>query len=91
MDTLATSAWMLLTYVAHENEVILFCLPPHTTHALQPLDASVFKSLKSHFGETVHALSLAKKDFVFSKCGFACAIKTQFLWPTLRQALLKLM
>ena len=24
-----------------KNEVILFCLPPHTTHALQPLDVAV--------------------------------------------------
>ena len=28
------------------NNVILFCLPPHTTHAPQPLDVSVFKALK---------------------------------------------
>jgi len=26
--------------------VIIFCLPPHTTYESQPLDASVFKSLK---------------------------------------------
>ena len=33
---------------AIENNVILYCLPPHTTH-LQPLDISVFKPLKKHF------------------------------------------
>ena len=32
--------------VCRENNIILFCLPPHTTHALQPLDVAVFKSLK---------------------------------------------
>ena len=31
------------------NNIILFCLPPHTTHALQPLDVAVFKSLKDRF------------------------------------------
>ena len=53
--------------LARENEVILFCLRPQTTHALQPLDVSVFKSLKSHFSKAVHALSIAKKDFVVSE------------------------
>ena len=34
--------------IAHAREfgVIIFCLPPHTTHESQPLDASVFRSLK---------------------------------------------
>ena len=36
---------------AEEHEIILFCLPPHTTHYLQPLDRSFFKSLKSYFYE----------------------------------------
>jgi hypothetical protein len=29
-----------------ENEIILICLPPHTSHALQPLDVGVFKPFK---------------------------------------------
>ena len=29
--------------------VIVFCLPPHTTHITQPLNASVFHSLKVHW------------------------------------------
>ena len=52
--------------------------PPHTTHAVQPLEVSVFKSLKSHFSKAVHALSLAKKDFVVLKHEFACVVKTPF-------------
>jgi hypothetical protein len=64
--------------LARENGVVLFCLPPHTTHALQPLDVSVFKSLKSHFSKAVHALSFAKKDFIVSKREFARAVKTPF-------------
>ena len=40
-----------LTYgtvkLAIENEIIIICLPPHTSHALQPLDVGVFKGLKA--------------------------------------------
>ena len=64
--------------LARENSIILFCLPPHTTHALQPLDVSVFKSLKSHFSKAVHALSFTKKDFIVSKREFARVVKTPF-------------
>ena len=38
--------------LARENNVVLFCLPPHLTHLLQPLDVAVFKSLKVHFANT---------------------------------------
>jgi DDE superfamily endonuclease/Tc5 transposase DNA-binding domain len=31
-----------LIKLARENNIILFCLPPHTTHKLQPLDVGVF-------------------------------------------------
>ena len=61
--------------LAQENDVILFCLLPHTTHALQPLDVSVFRSLKSNFSKVVHALSFANKDFVVSKRGFTRVVK----------------
>lgn len=36
---------------ANQNEIILISMPSHTSHYLQPLDRSVFKSLKYHFYE----------------------------------------
>ena len=30
-----------------KNDILLICLPPHTSHALQPLDVGVFRSLKA--------------------------------------------
>ncbi len=34
--------------IAQKENIILFCLPPHTSHESQPLDCSVFGSLKRH-------------------------------------------
>ena len=64
--------------LCRENEIILFCLPPHTTHALQPLDVAVFKSLKDHFSKSVRALAFSKPNFVVSKRDFAKVFKGPF-------------
>ena len=52
------------------NNIILFCLPPHTAHALQPLDVAVFKSLKDKFSKAIGSLSFTKKNFVVTKREF---------------------
>eukprot|EP00118_Oscarella_pearsei_P023801 m.289371 g.289371 ORF g.289371 m.289371 type:complete len:332 (+) comp40715_c2_seq7:1737-2732(+) len=36
---------------AAEQDVIIFCLPPHTTHLLQPFDRGYFGCLKSYWKE----------------------------------------
>ena len=61
--------------LARENDVIILCFPPHTTHALQPLDVAVFKSLKDFFSKSVWALCFAKKNFIVSKREFARVVK----------------
>ena len=61
-----------------QNKIILFCLPPHTTHALQPLDVAVFKSLKDYFSKTVRALCFTKRNFVVTKKEFSKVAKTPF-------------
>ena len=57
--------------VCCENYITLFCLSPHTTHALQPLDVAVFKSIKDSFAKAVRALSFTRKNFIVSKREFA--------------------
>ena len=64
--------------LAQENDVVLFCLPPHTTHALQPLNVSVFKSLKPYFSKAVKAVSFMKRDFIVSKRELARVVKQPF-------------
>ena len=61
--------------MARNNDVILFCLLSHTTHALQPLDVAIFKSFKNHFSK---ALSFAKINFVVSKRDFGRVVKDPF-------------
>lgn len=37
--------------MARENGVVLLCLPPHTSHRLQPLDVTFFKLLSLYYGD----------------------------------------
>lgn len=39
---------------AKEHDVIVLCLPPHTTHEAQPLDCGVFAPLKSQWSNVCH-------------------------------------
>lgn len=41
--TMTISEW------CHNNEIILYALPPNITHMLQPADVSVFKPMKSEW------------------------------------------
>eukprot|EP00794_Sanderia_malayensis_P019805 gene19805-21745_t len=46
-----------LTYktvkAAMEESIIIICLPPHSSHTLQPLDVAVFKPLKEHWKDII--------------------------------------
>ena len=37
-----------LIKLARDNNIHLLCLPPNTTHILQPLDVGLFAVLKKH-------------------------------------------
>ena len=47
-----------LTYTtvktAMDNQIIIVCLPPNTSHALQPLDVAVFRSARKRFKDTLN-------------------------------------
>lgn len=44
---------MPLSKFCEDNDIILYALPPNTTHILQPADVSVFKPLKQEWKRTV--------------------------------------
>lgn len=48
----------LIDYCA-EKRIIPFCLPPHTSHKLQPLNVGVFSALQHYYGEEVNKTRVA--------------------------------
>lgn len=64
-----------------ENAIICLCMPPHTSHLLQPLDVGVFGPLKRSYGKLVEGMMVAgnnhidKEDFLY-------------LYPPAREAVL---
>lgn len=52
-----------------ENNIITLCMPPHSSHLLQPLDVGCFSSLKAAYGKQIEELMranithIAKEDF----------------------------
>ena len=45
--------------LCRENNIHLYCLPPHTTHIFQPLDVVIFWPVKAHFNKITQHLKLA--------------------------------
>ncbi|XP_056645093.1 uncharacterized protein LOC130450623 [Diorhabda sublineata] len=53
--------------LASENDVIILCLPSHTTQALQPLDRSFFKPFKSYLSKEVSTWFINNKGRPFNR------------------------
>ena len=39
--------------LCHENGIHLYCLPPHSSHIVQPIDVGVFKTMKAEWKKAV--------------------------------------
>ena len=55
---------------ARKHKIICLCLPPHSTHLLQPLDVSVFGPLKQNYkrllsGKPVFQSTMSTKPILF--------------------------
>ena len=77
-----------------ENQIFLYCFPPHASHILQPLDVNFFKSLKSawskectKFRSETFGVSVTKQTFseVFKNAWFA-AVKPSLLVSAFRES-----
>jgi hypothetical protein len=59
---------------ASQNEVVLLCLSSHTTQALQPLDKSFFKRLKSYVSQETKTWMIIHKDRKLNRRNVAALI-----------------
>ena len=60
---------------AKENGILLYCLPPHCTHALQPCDVGLFKPLKSAWNKAVRQYTCVTNGKVVTKYTFSKIFK----------------
>lgn len=56
---------------AAKEKVIMFALPPNTTHIIQPLDKGCFGPLKSHWKEECHNYMMANTGKVVNRFVFS--------------------
>jgi len=56
--------------LALKNEVLILCLPPHTTHANQPLCCGLFSPLKSHWTSVCHDFIQKNPGRIITKFNF---------------------
>ena len=66
---------------AIDNNVVIVCLPPNTSHALQPLDVAVFRSVKLKWGEICQAWFKDSRIKSVDKSSFPALLKK--LWEQL--------
>jgi 4-hydroxybenzoate polyprenyltransferase len=65
-------------YLCYQHNVHLLFLPSHALHVLQPLDLSVFSSLKTHYRTAVGFLALLTDSSLIRKQNFlACYYKAK--------------
>jgi hypothetical protein len=60
-----------------ENMILTLCMPPHSSHILQPLDVVCFSPLKRKYSQRVRDLA-RKRVFHVNKEGFLPAFKDAF-------------
>jgi hypothetical protein len=76
---------------AERHQIIVLCLPPHTTHALQPCDVGAFGPLESAWRSEVTAMSRASQPIFKNNllAAYARARLRAMTNPVVRSAWLK--
>ena len=72
MDILRTSLSTSFVQAASEHDVIVLCLPPHTTADSQPLDTSCYRPLKVYWLEACRQYICNNPGRSITKFQFSC-------------------
>ena len=62
--------------MASEEKIVVFALPPHTTHLMQPLDKSAFASLKTSWKQVCHQFFVKNPGRVITRYDF-CSLLSE--------------
>ena len=57
--------------MASHQGIIVFCIPPNTTHVAQPLDISFFGPLKKHWSTVCHKFMTDNNGAMVTKLRFS--------------------
>ena len=79
MDGHASHFSPLFVNRAIEENVIAFCLPPHSTHKAQPLDKGVFGPLKHSWREECHTYILNNPGRVVTRYSFSAVFERAWM------------
>ncbi|XP_071947381.1 uncharacterized protein [Antedon mediterranea] len=65
-----------------ENDIILYCLPSHASHIIQPLDVAVYKSVKASWYNCVREYTIQHPGQVVTKQAFSSVFAESSTWYT---------
>ena len=71
LDGYSSHYTLELVKLAAQHDVVIFCLPPHTTADSQPLDTTRFKPLKSYWVDGCRKYLFAHPSQVITKFQFS--------------------
>ena len=62
---------MYISKFCAENQILLYCLPPHCSHTMQPLDVGFFHSLKSQWRKACKEFTERNPGVTVNKMNFS--------------------
>ena len=70
MDGHASHINLAVSAFCVENNIILYCFPPHASHVIQPLDVSVYGPLKKYWNHALNEFANQYKGLAMTRTHF---------------------